>query len=177
MTVWYLNKFCKCKHTEQLLYTKPCRLVLKLSLAQQQDPAMAAYGGGSINKHLGLSAVTRTPRLTHIHTHFLDTITAACSGRGYTDTIGEYKESLGLVYCSWEGSLLTNALSLSFVLGIWLLSRCLKWKRELLRLPCPAKRHLNGAHACWRAWRCWDQTCDGLLAMGNAPARHLSSGI
>lgn len=70
MTVWYLKEFWKCKHTEQLLYTKHRRLVFKLSPAQQQRPAMAAYGGVSINKHLGLSTVTRSPWLTHVHTHF-----------------------------------------------------------------------------------------------------------
>ena len=37
--------------------------------AQQRAPAMATYGGVSINKHLGLSPVTRAPQLTHTHTH------------------------------------------------------------------------------------------------------------
>ncbi|AWP08224.1 putative cGMP-inhibited 3'-5'-cyclic phosphodiesterase A-like [Scophthalmus maximus] len=58
----YLNKFSKCKHTEQLLYTKPCRLASKLSPAQRRGPAMATYGGTGVNKHLGLSPITRAPQ-------------------------------------------------------------------------------------------------------------------
>lgn len=119
MTVWHLNKFCKCKHTEQLLYTKPCCLVLKLSPAQQQAPAMATYGGVSINKHLGLSPVTRTLQLTHKHM-LRHTVTAASSGRGFTDTIWEYRKSLGFSFAAAERALLW--LYLNFVLGIWLLS-------------------------------------------------------
>ena len=85
--------------------------------AQQRAPAMATYGGVSINKHLGLSPVTRAPQLTHTHTHththtrtLCHTVTAVSSGRGCADTIGENRESLGLVYCSWEGSPLSNTL-------------------------------------------------------------------
>lgn len=82
MTAWYLNK---CKHSEQLLYTHPCHLLSTLSLAQQQDPAMATYGGGSISKHLGFSPVTRTLWRTHTHTRALSlrhTRPAATSGVG-----------------------------------------------------------------------------------------------
>lgn len=138
MTVWHLNKFCKCKHTEQLLYTKPCCLVLKLSPAQQQAPAMATYGGVSINKHLGLSPVTRTLQLTHKHM-LRHTVTAASSGRGFTDTIWEYRKSLGFfVCCSWAGSPLT------------LFKFCFRHLALIHLIQCRPERLPNRALAYWQ---------------------------
>lgn len=157
MTARYLNKCFMCKHTERLLYTKPCWLVLRLRLAQHRGPAMATYGGVSINKHLGLSPVTRTPRLTHTHTLLRHTITAADFGRGYTETIGEFKESLGLVYCSWESSLLTNTFFKFSVrcLALAPLFKCLMSKKRPQCSEREKKTHLSRAsHA--KNWCCWD---------------------
>lgn len=94
MTVWYLNKFCKCKHTEQLLYTKD------LSPGLRAQPSLAA---GPNYGYLWWCEYKQTPRPlpshqnptinTHRHTH-LDTLSQLFLLAEDTQTQLESTESL-----------------------------------------------------------------------------------